>query len=419
MENPRFLRKTQLRSIQSAIGTPAYVYDQQSLEENALQALKFPSAFNLTVRFAMKACPNAAILKFFDKCGLHIDASSGHEVERALKVGINPKKISLSSQEFPQNFASLYEKGIKINACSLHQLQRFGKRFPGQEVGLRFNPGLGSGETQKTNVGGPTSSFGIWHALTEEVRAIVSKFNLQVVRIHTHIGSGSDPAVWQKVSQMSLNLVRQFPNVSTLNLGGGYKVSRMPHETSTNLQEIGNPVREAFLAFAGETRRQIDLEIEPGAFLVAKACALVASVQDIVNTGREGHQFLKLDTGMTEILRPSLYGAQHPIILIPQQETGCHQKYVVAGHCCESGDLLSPVPGQPDCLQEQLLPEASIGDLCVIEGAGAYCSSMSAKNYNSFPEAPEVLLRKDGSLALIRHRQTLAHMTQNEISLEL
>jgi diaminopimelate decarboxylase len=155
-------------------------------------------------------------------------------------------------------------------------------------------------------VGGPTASFGIWHELLDEVKAVVQEHNLTIERIHTHIGSGSDPDVWQTVSLLSLNLVRHFPSVVSLNLGGGYKVGRMSFEKSTDLQLVAEPVKEAFRAFAEETGRQIKLEIEPGTFLVANAGAMVSTVQDIVTTGAEGHTFLKLDSGMTEVLRPSL-----------------------------------------------------------------------------------------------------------------
>lgn len=77
---------------------------------------------------------------------------------------------------------------------------------------MRFNPGKGSGGTGKTNVGGPSASFGIWHELLPQVKDIVAKYNIQVERIHTHIGSGSDPAVWQSVAGMSLALVKEFPD---------------------------------------------------------------------------------------------------------------------------------------------------------------------------------------------------------------
>jgi diaminopimelate decarboxylase len=212
--------------------------------------------------------------------------------------------------------------------------------------------------------------------------------------------------------------VRQFPDVLSLNLGGGFKVGRMSEETSTNLGEVGGPVKTAFEEFAAETGRELLLELEPGTFLVANACSLVAKVQDITSTGEEGYRFLKLDAGMTEILRPSLYGAQHPIILLPEDleaSPRAEMEQVIVGHCCESGDLLTPTEGDPEVLATRLLPEGQVGDSCVIEGVGAYCSAMSAKNYNSFPEAPEILRREDGSFGLIRKRQLLDQILDNEL----
>jgi len=117
---------------------------------------------------------------------------------------------------------------------------------------------------------------------------------------------------------------------------------------------------------------------------------------------------------MTEILRPSLYGSQHPVHLYPAKASGASRDYVIVGHCCESGDLISCAPGEPETLATRKLPEAVAGDLCVIGGAGAYCAGMSTKNYNSFPEAPEVLLRRDGKFSLIRRRQSLEQILQNE-----
>ncbi|MEO0794110.1 MAG: diaminopimelate decarboxylase [Verrucomicrobiota bacterium] len=397
-------------------GSVAFVYDEAALRQQAEQALAFPNAFGLTVRFAMKAAPNAAILKLFTQLGLHVDASSGWEVRRALLAGVPAGNISLSTQELPANFKELIDEGIEFNGCSLSQLDQYGAAFPGSACGVRFNPGLGSGGTGKTNVGGPHSSFGIWHEWADEVAAIAEKHGLTVKRIHTHIGSGSDPAVWERVSHLSLNLVRRFGDVTILNLGGGFKVARMASEVSTDLQIVGEPVKLAFQALAEETGRRIHLEIEPGTFLVANACSLVTSVQDLVETGGpDGRSFLKLDGGMTEILRPSLYAAQHPIIVIPQEATDETAEYLVVGHCCESGDVLTVGEDDPESLLPRQLAKARIGDVCVIEGAGAYCSSMSAKNYNSFPEAPELMRGLDGKFRLIRRRQSLEQILQNEV----
>jgi diaminopimelate decarboxylase len=417
-ESLRFLTAAQVAAVRTRFGTPAYVYDQATLRRSAKACLAFPNAFGLTVRFAMKACPNAAILRFFESLGLHFDASSGWEAERALRAGIAPEKISLATQELPENFADLHKRGIRFSACSLHQLDRFGRQFPGEKLGLRFNPGMGSGHSGKTNVGGPGSSFGIWHEWLGQVHELVSNHRLRVVKVHTHIGSGTDPAVWERVAKMTLGLAREFPDLTTVNLGGGFKVARVPEEKTTDLQKVGATVKALFTERARESGQRLCLEIEPGTYLLAQAGALVCTVQDAVSTGAKGHDFLKLDAGMTEILRPSLYGSQHALIIVPAAGRARakkeNKKYLVVGHCCESGDLLTPAPGAAETLAPRLLARAEVGDLCVIEGAGAYCAGMSAKNYNSFPEAPEVLLEETGALRLIRQRQTLEQIVQNE-----
>jgi diaminopimelate decarboxylase len=315
---------------------------------------------------------------------------------------------------------------------SVSQLERFGKAFEGtgQKVGLRVNPGVGSGgfsgsttAFSKTNVGGPSSSFGIWHELVSggTVPDLVEKYGLTVERVHTHIGSGSDPEIWQQVAIKSLSFCKIWPTVEALNLGGGYKVGRNEGEPTTDLQEIGEPVKEAFKDFAKDTGRELTLEIEPGTYLLAMSGALVSTVQDkVFTTGESGHVFLKLDSGMTDVLRPSLYGAIHPLTIFPasglESDVGSEtEDVVVVGHCCESGDLMTPKPGAPEDLSERTLRKAEIGDLIVMDGSGAYCSGMSTKNYNSFPEAPEVLVDKAGKPHLIRKRQLLEQIYENEV----
>lgn len=418
-----------------ADGTPFYAYSTDALNKAADECLAFPNAYGLTVRYAMKASPNGAILKLFHGKGIHIDASSGFEVKRAMASGIPAENISLSTQELPENFAELVDMGIKLNACSISQLESFGKHYAdkNQKVGIRINPGVGSGGFSssttgfsKTNVGGPSSSFGIWHeSLTDgTIQAIVSKYNLEVERVHTHIGSGSDPKIWQEVATKSLSFCKMFDTITSCNLGGGYKVGRNPGEPSTDLQEIGGPVADAFRKFKEEEGRELTLEIEPGTYLVAMAGALVSSVQDrVVTTGEGGHTFLKMDAGMTDVLRPSLYGAIHPITILPKSGNSADvgedtESVVVVGHCCESGDLMTPLAGEPEALGERELRKSETGDYIVMDGSGAYCAGMSTKNYNSFPEAPEVLVGGDGSVHLVRKRQPVEDIWANEITPE-
>lgn len=402
----------------SKYGTPVFIYDGPTIEAQAKKALAFPNAYGLTVRYAMKAAPNRFLLRQMNRWGLHFDASSGWEIERLLAAGIEAKHISLSTQELPLEFAHWLEQGVTVNACSLDQLERIGRAVPGTTIGIRINPGLGSGGTNRTNVGGLASSFGIWHEYIPRILEIAERHKLTIFRVHTHIGSGSDPAVWQRVARMSLETVSRFPDVRVLNLGGGYKVARIPSEKSTDLQQIGTSVKSLFEDFAEQYSRELKLEIEPGTFLVANGGSLLSRIQDTVDTGADGYRFLKLDTGMTEILRPSLYGARHPIHILQEQPAAAEQDYIVVGHCCESGDILTPAPGDPEGLQPRRLPQASTGDYCWIGGAGAYCSAMASGNYNSYPLVAEVWHEGEGQFRLIRRRQTLEQILQNEASLE-
>ena len=416
MEQLSFLTEEQVRTVQRRFGTPLFVYDQQTLEDQARRALSFSNPYGLTVRYAMKACPSAAVIRIFNHLGLHIDASSGFEAHRAMRAGVPPAQIQITAQQLPDDLEELVGQGILFNACSLHQLRTFGHFFPGREISIRVNPGLGSGHSNRTNVGGPSASFGIWHEHLEQIFAIQREFDLEITALHSHIGSGSDPEIWQHCARLTLGIAARFPRVQRVNLGGGFKVGRMADEISTDLQTASQPIAEEFERFAREHDRRLHLEIEPGTFLVANAAALVCTAIDVVDTGADGYHFIKVDSGMTEILRPSMYGAQHPIVVVPARpEERDQQHYLVAGHCCESGDILTPEPDNPEGLETRLLTQARIGDAVVVGGNGAYCSTMSAKNYNSFPEAAEVLQSRDGSLQLIRRRQTLDQLLANEL----
>ena len=414
---PLFLSTAQAAEVRARFGTPCYVYDRRTLEATARTVLGFPAPFGFTLRYAMKANPSGGILAVFRDLGLHVDASSDFEVERALRAGFKPDTIQLTSQMPSQRLADHLGRGVLYNACSLHQLESVGRIAPGREVAIRLNPGLGSGATNRTNTGGPASSFGIWHEYIDEARRIAAQHRLTIRTVHSHIGSGTDPEIWKRVTRMTLDLVGRFPEATTVNLGGGFKVGRMPEEPTVEMSDVVRHVGDALQEFRQRTGRALHLEIEPGTFLVARAGAVVATCIDVVDTGREGYRFAKLDTGMTEVTRPSLYGAQHPIdVLPPDDDRGRERAGVVfVGPCCESGDILTPAPGDPEALAPRWVPMPKIGDLVVVGGAGAYCAAMSTINYNSYPQAPEVMLETDGSLRLLRRRQDPTDVWANEV----
>jgi diaminopimelate decarboxylase len=168
-EQSRFLNMAVASEIRATYGTPVYVYHENTLRDQIECARNFPHAYGLQVRFAIKAFPNAVALKIMNNGGIHFDASSGYEVLRAMKAGVKSEQISLSSQELPHNFVELIQMGIEFNACSIHQLEEFGKHFRGRTCGVRFNPGTGSGGTGKT-----VSSGSLCLSVSELLRCFIS-----------------------------------------------------------------------------------------------------------------------------------------------------------------------------------------------------------------------------------------------------
>jgi diaminopimelate decarboxylase len=409
----RLLTLDEARKVRELFGTPCYVYDSAGLKAAAEVCLAIPAPFGLTVRYAMKANPSQGVLNLFRELGLHIDASSDYEVERALRSGFHPSAIQLTSQMPSACLEKHVSRGVLFNACSLHQLRAFGEVAPGKEVSVRINPGRGSGSTWRTITGGPQSSFGIWHEYLPEIEKIARDSKLHVTRLHTHIGSGANPTTWKNVTKITLGLAAKLPEIRTVNLGGGFKVGRVPGEPSVDFADVGQHLRSQLVDFSRRYGRSLHLEIEPGTYLVANAGYVVATCVDVVDTGPSGYIFAKLDAGMPEILRPSLYGAQHPIHVLANEREEANVVFV--GRCCESGDLLTPEPKKPKNLSERTVLRPRIGDLVVIGGAGAYCAAMAAINYNSYPQAPEVMLDDFGGFRLLRRRQDPTQVWANEV----
>lgn len=412
----KFLSPKQVTEIINRYDSPVFVMSREVIEKQCKQVLSMPNLYGLTARYAVKANPNLSILKIIDATGMHFDASSEYEIIRLKNAGISTKKIQFTGQEMPRHFLKDFiQEGGFFNASSLHQLEEFGKKFSGHEVSVRLNPGIGSGGTKKTNVGGKTASFGIWHEYTDKITALINKYNLKLTKIHSHIGSGADPAIWRTAADLTLQYVKNFKDVHTVNLGGGFKVARTHKEKSTDLHLIGKEISHAFAETAKTTGRELHLEIEPGTFITANAGVLIAQVDDVIDTGKNGYNFIKINAGMDNLTRPALYGSEHPITILSDEHSP-EGEFVIAGHCCESGDIFT-VNDEWDLIP-RTFKTPKISDPVIISGAGAYSSSMSLKNYNSFPEVAEILLDLDGKYKLIRKPQKPEQIWANEIHLE-
>lgn len=381
----------ELHKLASEHGTPLYVYSRSSLAERAKKLLNLTLPYGLTVRYAMKANNHPDIIMLFQKAGLSFDASSSYEAIELLDLGVPGEKISLSSQQPAHNLVELLNAGVRFVATSLHQLELFAAT-PGrpQSVALRVNPGVGAGHNNRNMTGGANSSFGVWNDYVPDALQLAAEQGIMVDRLHIHIGSGADPSMWGKMMESALDIAETMPDVSTLDIGGGFKIRRFGDEKEADMSAIGDEFGRLLQGFADKTGRKLHLEIEPGTWLVGHAGVLLTGIVDMVDTGADGHKFLRLNTGMNDFARPTMYGSQHEIAVLNDSKS--KESYVLVGHNCETGDIITTAPTDPEGIEPRKLNVAKIGDVVAIYDTGAYCRSMSHKGYNSYPNAREIMV---------------------------
>lgn len=415
-------------------GTPFYFYDEAVLNKKMNDVLHMPNAYGLTVSYAMKANSNKALLQLITSKGIELDTSSLNEARRAHLAGIPYNKMMLTTQEVPleqdrEDLQEMMKQGLEYNVCSLQQLHLIADFASEKQITLsmRVHPGKGSGETKTRNTGSKYSCFGVHLTDVEEAVAYAKSKGVIFDQIHVHIGSGGDPEAWRENIDRELSFVEEFfPDVEIVNFGGGFKEARMPDEEAADIQDLGNYAKRKFEAFYQKTGRKLKMEIEPGTYLMANTGYLVTKVIDKKHTGPNGFEFLVLDGGMEANARPVMYGSVHPFYVISKRSELLSSDFHtdsstplpeinVAGKCCESGDMQNlDILGN---IMPRRMADPEVGDFVVVGGAGAYCSAMTPFNYNSHTQIPEVLLRENNRIDVIRKRQAIDQIVQNEVDL--
>jgi diaminopimelate decarboxylase len=310
------------------------------------------------------------------------------------------------------------------NVCSLRQLELVGgfAAQNGAGLSIRVHPGVGSGESASRNTGDHYSCFGVHLNDIERALACAREMRVTFIQVHVHIGSGGDPELWRQNIDRELGIVeRYFPDAVSVGFGGGLKEARMPDEQAADVPELGEYAAMRIEEFYGRTGRKLRMELEPGTFIVANAGYALTRVMDKKRTGGDGFNFIVVNGGMELNARPLIYGSRHPFYVVSRGGALLSSEFglsggtycaVVAGRCCESGDTQNV--GADGYSEPRTMAEPEVGDFVVIGGVGAYCSAMAPFNYNSYSQAPEVLLRADGGLKLIRKRQSLEQIIENE-----
>ena len=404
-----FCEEVAVADIAREVGTPFYLYSKATLTRH-FQA--FDSAFagidHLTC-FAVKACSNIAILNLFASLGGGADIVSGGELYRALKAGVDPKRIIYSGVgKTEQELRYALESGILLfnveSAQELERLQQVAASIGVQApVSFRVNPDVDPKTHAYISTGLAKNKFGIPIAEVPDlyVRAMAME-NIAVKGVSCHIGSQLtliSPFIesLRKVKGLVERLAAKGISIEFIDLGGGVGIT-YDEEQPPHPQEYAAAIMKELQGV------HATLILEPGRVIVGNAAILVTEVQ-YTKSNRGVDQvknFVVVDAAMNDLARPSLYGAYHAIV--PVREKGAEREVVdIVGPICETGDFLA---------KDRELPRVEQGDLLAVMSAGAYGFSMSS-NFNSRPRVAEVLV--DGSnYGIIRQRETMASLVQGE-----
>lgn len=391
-------------------GTPTFVYDAAKM----LERLADLSAFDV-VRYAQKACSNLAVLDLLRRHGALVDAVSGNEIQRAWAAGYSsagdPPPVVYTADVFDTEALTLcVDRHVHVNCGSPDMIDQFGARAPNRQITLRLNPGFGHGHSQKTNTGGKQSKHGIWHSQIGNCLVRAKRYGLSVTGLHMHIGSGTDlEHLTQVCGAMERAALEVGPTLRTVSVGGGLPVPYREGQSYVDLPayfQLCDAMRKRLAAKFGHP---VSLEIEPGRYLVAESGYLVAEIRAVKR--QDDNLFYVLDAGFNNLARPILYGAHHPMSIVPcDDRPRAEHDVIVGGPLCESGDIFTQEEG--GFVAQRRLPEAAVGEYLVIEVAGAYGFVMGS-NYNSRGLAAEVLVR-DGQAHLVRRRQTFEDVVRGE-----
>ena len=367
-------------------GTPLYLYDLDTITSQVVQARKaLPTA---ELFFAVKANPCGAVLRHLAHLGLGAEVISEGELARALRAGISKERILLGG---PRQDARLVAAARAarigwVSLDSLSQAEAWAQHADEIKFLVRLNPALDPRTHEHLATGAATSKFGMTF---DETIHVAERLGERLAGFHIHIGSQiTELAVYDEVFRQLASLLERFPQVTTLDLGGGFAVPDFP---------LG-AFAEKVTPFVGARR----LLLEPGRFLVAESGTLVTRVLHVKN-GPVKHVIC--DAGMADLLRPALYGARHPVRALGKNmsKDGPLQTVDVDGPLCENADRLG---------REVLLPDVQPGDLLAVSEAGAYGLSMSS-HYASSLRPAEVVVER-GGLRLVTKRETVEELWRLE-----
>jgi diaminopimelate decarboxylase len=396
-----------LADLAARFGTPLYAYSAEMIAARYREVDEAFSGYPHTLHYALKANSTLGIARLLRSLGAAADANSGGEIEVALRAGFTPGEIVFTGVgKSDAELARAIELGLRsINAESEGEIDRIdaiaSARGTRAKVAVRVNPDIDARSHPHISTGRKNNKFGV---AIEDAREMCLRMRgrkgVQIVGLHSHVGSQIthlEPLqhAAEALAVLACELRRSGIQIEHLDIGGGLGI---PYEGQT--VPSASEYAAAVLPIVRKTG--LALILEPGRFLVGQAGVLITRVVDI-KPQAGGKLFVILDAGMTELMRPMLYGAFHRIE--PVLASAAPEALVdFVGPICETTDTLG---------KDRRLPAPAVGDLMVVFDAGAYGSVM-ASNYNRRPMPAEVLIQ-NGQAALLRRRQTIDDLVALEL----
>jgi len=393
--------------IAEQFGTPLYIYDGDKIAHQVKTLKNAFSDTDVKVKYAAKALTNISILKLIRKYGAGIEVVSLEEARIAMKAGYTSSEIvyTPSGVDF-EEIVEAVDLGLALNIDNLSTLQKFGDRYKNTyPCGLRLNPHILAGGNYKISTGHSNSKFGISIFQFQQIMEIVQRHGIQIKGLHIHTGSEiAETDVFIKMAEILFSMAGDFPNLSFIDFGSGFKVAYKEGDMVTNIYDLGLKLSKAFNDFCQRYGRKLEMWIEPGKYIVSESGTFVVRTNIVKPT--PSVTFVGVNSGLNHLIRPMMYDSYHQIVNI-SNPTGSQKIYTVVGYICETDTFGS----------DRKIHEVREGDLLAIKNAGAYCFSM-ASNYNSRLRPAEVLvINKEAKL--IRERETIDDLLKLQVEVDV
>jgi diaminopimelate decarboxylase len=393
-----------VKALAEKYDTPLYVLSENRIRDNynRLHSALLNDYKYVRIYYAAKANTNLTVLRILQSEGAYLDTVSPGEVFMGLSSGFTPDRLLFTGTSVRNDeLKMLADANITVNVDSISELERLLKFTVPQVISVRVNPEVGAGHHSHCITAGPESKFGLWEEETIQAYAIAQRARVERFGMHMHIGSGIlelEPYVLAVEKLLSI-AKRVHDEVGIdfefIDIGGGLGVPYKTEDKELDLTAFASKVVALFKSKVKEYGLgKPFLCVEPGRYLVCDASILLTGVNTVKVT--PSRKFVGVDAGFNTLVRPTMYGSYHQILVANKLNAADKETYDVVGPICESGDALA---------KERALPLVEESDLLAVLNAGAYGFSMSSQ-YNSRPRAAEVMIRQ-GKDVLVRKREEL------------